>query len=99
MRKPLPRVRYIEPASVQPGDLIRATTRSGDLETSHVGRVGRIHYEGPVRIILTPDGQEIMRWQPMVKYGKVTLLETGPGMQPEPMFDMDMFPETKARLA
>lgn len=98
MARKIPRVHYIDPASIDVGDTIRATSHAGDVETTHTGKVGKIIFEGPVRVVLSRQGIELTRWQPGVKHDTITLLDKAPAAEPA-LFDFNTFPETRERLA
>lgn len=79
MSKPLPKVHYIRPETIQTGDLIRVTSKVGDVEISTLGRARHMQYEGSDRVWFTDAGHSLARWNPHYKFpGKVTLVERAP---------------------
>lgn len=98
-RRPvLPNIRYIDPASIDVGDTIRASSVVGDLKIEKVGVVHRILFDGPIRVIVTRDGQEITRWQHGVKHDRITLLDKAPLPQPA-LFEWGTTTNLNERLA
>lgn len=89
MAKPLPKVHFINPASVRIGDVIRATWKIKDLEHSRTGKVAKRDYEGGYRVLTTAQGEELFRWHPAYdKTVRVTILEPAPVTSAETLFDV-----------
>ena len=64
VRRKLPQVRFLNPASIEVGDTVRTTWKTGDIEHSRVGRIAKREYDNSMRVFLTHDGQELFRWHP-----------------------------------
>lgn len=73
MARKLPR--RIDPANIRIGDVIRATSKSGDIEHSKLARVGSREYRGSERVYYSPEGHEIFTWVPGRKVYTVTLIK------------------------
>lgn len=86
--KALPLPRFIDPASIAIGDMIRITWTVGAVEHTRTAIVADRQYEGPDRVLTAKDGQEIMRWHPAHKHGRVTLLKESPESGAVPLFEM-----------
>lgn len=67
---------YINPASVEIGDLIRVAWNAGGIAHTRTARVHRRIDHGDVRAFFTAEGTEIMHWLPEAdKKVRITLLE------------------------
>lgn len=75
------KARYITPASIEIGDTIRVTWKTGDITHSRAAKVSAREYEGSMRVFTAEDGQEILRWHPSYNAQKVTLLDRAPRPQ------------------
>lgn len=77
LRKPmLPLPRFINPASVEIGDLIKVAWSAGGIEHTRTARVYRRIDDGAVRAFFTREGVEIMHWLPeQDKKVRITLIE------------------------
>ena len=84
----LPLPRYVEAASIDEGDTIRVTWKVLDVEHSRTAKVGRVIDEGPYKLIVSPEGQEIARFDRQAKL-RFTLLAEAPARNPEPLFEME----------
>lgn len=86
--KTLPLPRFVEPASIDEGDTIRVTWKVLDVEHSRTAKVGRIIDEGPYKMIVSPEGQEIVRFNRQTKLRFTLLAEASP-TKSEPLFEME----------
>lgn len=76
MRKTRTQPRYIEPANVDVGDLIRVEWSAQGIEHTRTARVHRRIDDGELRGFYTAEGTEIMHWVPgNRRNAKVILLE------------------------
>lgn len=81
----LPLPRFIEAASIDEGDVIRATWKVGDVEMTRTGTVGRVIQDGSVKQFISPAGNEIVRVDRHTKI-RFTLLKPAP-VQKEELFN------------
>lgn len=59
--KAIPLPRFIEAASIDEGDVIRATWKVGDIEHTRTGRVAKIVNDMSTKQFISPGGNEICR--------------------------------------
>lgn len=71
--------RFVKPQTVRIGDIIRVAWKTGNVERSITGKVGAREYEYSTRVLLSDDGQELMRYGGAVEETnvRVTMLERG----------------------
>jgi len=67
--------RFINPASIDVGDVIRVSWRAGGVEHARTARVHRRVDEGATSVFFTEEGYEIFHWVPGVNHVRVTLIE------------------------
>lgn len=79
--------RFIDPANIQIGDVIRVSWEAQGIQHTRTARVYRRIDDGPVRELYTAEGTQIMSWTPGGKNARVTLLEVMP-QQTETLDDL-----------
>jgi hypothetical protein len=85
MTLPLPR--FIEPASIDIGDTVRASWKVGDVEHTRTGVVGSIEAVALQRVVYSKSGEEIYRYLIGSRKLRVTLLKEAPAEKPA-LFNM-----------
>lgn len=86
---PLPKVRFISPASIRIGDTVRAVWKVKDVEHTRTGTVAKREYEGGMRVLYTRQGEELFRWHPAHdKEIRVTLLKEAVDTSQPTLFDV-----------
>lgn len=75
MKRRKPEPRYITPASIQLGDVVKARIVDGAITVEKTAVVVSRDYLGSMRVFSASDGQEIFRWHPEHGEQRVTLLE------------------------
>lgn len=85
--KAVPLPRYVEPASVDEGDVIRVTWKVGDVTHTREGKVGRIVNGKLTRQFISPDGNMIAELGYQKPRVRVTLLAEGEKHAPVPLFE------------
>lgn len=81
-KRKLPVPRYVNPASIDVGDVIRITWKEGDVEHTLSGEVGAIHG----RTLSTSQGLHLLTWVPGKMSYRVTLLAKAEAAQ-TPLFE------------
>lgn len=67
--------RYIDPANIENGDVVRVAWTNGGVEHTRTARVYRRVDEGPLSVFYTEEGYEIFHWTPGApRQHRVTLL-------------------------
>ena len=85
----LPLPRFVDPASVSPGDTIRVTWKVGDIEHTRTGTVDQIERRYGW-IFYSPEGHEIAHVQRNTRTKiRVTLLAEAKHEQKETLFEME----------
>ena len=68
--------KFIDPANIENGDVIRVAWSNGGVEHARTARVHRRVDEGPLSVFYTEEGYEIFHWTPGgPRPVRVTLLE------------------------
>lgn len=92
-KRKLPTPRYVNPASIDLGDVIRVTWKEADVEYTLSGEVGAIHG----RTLSTPQGAHLLTWEPGKMGYRVTLLAKAEAPQ-TPLFGAELLEETYKRV-